>query len=262
MVMAVQRCIINERVDSMNQYIKNYIKYLIYQTIGTPSFIRRIEWRKMFEWLYPKEGEKILDAACGGGELSLKLAERGCKVYGIDISEDAISSAKRLSKRAKITCEFEVGSVEHLPYPNGYFDKIICSSALEHFRDDLKALKEMNRVLKPNGKLVLTTDSFTYPINNELEEKHRKIAFVVNYYTREKLKERFDISGFEMCRSEYLLNSHITSFFFKLWLELRQFKILWPIISLIAYPLCLVSDKLFGERNKGYTLIVEARRFN
>lgn len=253
------RSLAYQEVKNINQNTKNYIRYLLYRTIGTPFFIRRIEWRKMFEWLYPEEGEKILDVACGGGELSLKIAERGCEVYGIDVSENAISSAKRLSERAKITCEFEVGDAEHLPYPDEYFEKIICSSSLEHFRDDLKALKEMSRVLKPNGKLVLTTDSFTYPINNELKEKHRKVASVVNYYTHEKLKERFDISGFEMCRSEYLLNSRITHFFFKLWIRLRQFRILWMVISFVAYPLCLISDRLFGVRDKGYTLIAEGR---
>ena len=37
-------------------------------------------------------------------------------------------------KRERITCEFEVGSAEDLPYPDGYFDKVVCSSLLEHFK--------------------------------------------------------------------------------------------------------------------------------
>ena len=66
--------------------MKKFIGHLIYKTTGTPSFIRRIEWRRMLEYLDPKEGERILDIACGGGELSLKVAECGCEVSGIDIS--------------------------------------------------------------------------------------------------------------------------------------------------------------------------------
>jgi ubiquinone/menaquinone biosynthesis C-methylase UbiE len=112
-----------------------------------------------------------------------------------------------------MVCEFEIGSAEDLPYPDGYFDKVVCSSSLEHFKDDIKALKEMHRVLEPNGRVVLTTDSFTYPVRDELREKHKEIAYVVNYYTAEKLKERFEIAGFEMNRSKYLLNSRLTSFF-------------------------------------------------
>jgi ubiquinone/menaquinone biosynthesis C-methylase UbiE len=77
--------------------------------------------------------------------LSLKIAERGCEVHGIDMSEDAIKSAKRLAEREKMACEFEVGSAEDLPYQDGYFDKVVCSSSLEHFKDDIKALKEMKK---------------------------------------------------------------------------------------------------------------------
>ena len=240
--------------------MKNHIRHLIYKTMGTTEFIRRIEWQNMVEYLNPTEGERILDVACGGGELSLKIAEKGCEVHGVDISEDAIEYAKRLAEREKIVCEFEIGSAEDLPYPEGYFDKVVCSSSLEHFNDDIKALKEMYRVLKPNGSVVLTTDSFTYPVRDELKEKHREIAHVVNYYTRETLKERFEISGFEINRSKYLLNSRITSFFFKIGIKLGWRGILWMGISFIAYPLCLMSDGLFGLNDKGYTLIAEGKK--
>ncbi len=214
----------------------------------------------MLEWLDPKEGERILDIACGGGELSLKIAEKGCEVYGIDMSENTIEGARHLSEREKIACEFEVGNAEDLPYPDGYFDKVVCSSSLEHFKDDINALKEMRRVLKPSASVVLTTDSFTYPISDELKERHRKIAYIANYYTIEKLKERFEIAGFEMNRSKYLLNSRITSFFFKVGIKIKWSGILWMAISFIAYPLCLVSDRLFGDKDKGYTLIAEAKK--
>ena len=50
----------------MNEYMKEQIGLWIYKTIGTSSFIRRLEWRSMLEWLDPKEGERILDVACGG----------------------------------------------------------------------------------------------------------------------------------------------------------------------------------------------------
>ena len=237
--------------------MKEYIGHLIYKTMGTTEFIRRIEWRNMLEWLDPKEGERILDIACGGGNLSLKIAEKGCEVYGIDISEKAINSAKRLAEREKIACEFEVGSAEDLPYPDRYCDKVICSSSLEHFKDDIKALKEMHRVLKPNGGVVLTTDSFTYPVRDELREMHREIAYVVNYYTAETLKERFEIAGFEMTRSNYLLNSRLTSFFFKIGIKKKWSGLSWMVVSFFAYPLSVVSDRLFGENDKGYTLIAE-----
>lgn len=113
--------------------VRRYIGHLIYKWFGTMNFIRRIEWRNMLEWFHPKEGEKILDVACGGGTLSCKIAEKGCEVQGVDISESAINRAKHLAEREKVACKFEIGSAEDLPYPDGYFDKIVCSSSLEHF---------------------------------------------------------------------------------------------------------------------------------
>lgn len=234
----------------------------MYKMIGTSSFIRRIEWRKMLEYLDPKEGERILDIACGGGQLSLKIAEYGCEVYGCDIAEDSIESAKRLAELEGIGCSFRVGDAEDLPYTDGYFDKIVCSSSLEHFKNDVKALKEMNRVLKLNGCVVLTADSLTYPISDELKEMHRTVAYVVNYYTRETLKEKFETAGFEMHRNEYLLNSYITSLFFNFGIKRRWSGKSWTMASFIAYPLCLVSDSFFGTKDKGYTLVVEAKKVN
>jgi len=242
--------------------VRHYIGHWIYKTVGTSSFIRRIEWRSMFDWLDPKQGEKILDIACGNGVLSLKIAERGCKVYGIDISDNAVKEGVRLAERESIPCKFEVGSAEDLPYPDRYFDKIVCSSSLEHFKDDIKALGEMNRVLKAGGCVVMTVDSLTYPINDELKERHRELYYVMNYYTRETLKERFEIAGLRMNRSEYLLNSRITSFFFN-HLVIKDYKLpmfLRVMSSLIVYPLCLVSERMFGNENMGYTLIAEGRK--
>ena len=66
MLMVVHRCIIAEKVNNMNEYIKKYIGHSIYKWFGTLNFIRQIEWRNMLDWLEPKEGEKILDIACGG----------------------------------------------------------------------------------------------------------------------------------------------------------------------------------------------------
>jgi len=161
-----------------------------------------------------KKNEKVLDVACGNGVLTFKISERGSQVHGVDLSEDAIKSAINFARHKDLNCEFKVGDAHDLPYPDEYFDKIVCSSSLEHFTDDIKALKEMHRVLKSNGRVFLTTDSFNYPISKELKEKHKKLAHVVNYYSKKELKKALENAGFKMKRSKYLLNSPLTSFFF------------------------------------------------
>ncbi len=239
--------------------LKSYLGHIMFKSVGTTSFMRRIEWRSILEWLDPKEGEKILDVASGLGQLSLKIAERGCNVYGIDMSETAINGARHLAERENIAAEFEVADAQRLPYPSSYFDKVVCSSSLEHFSEDIVALKEVNRVLKPNGILVLTTDSFLYLNDGEIGRRHREIAQVVNYYTPEILRERFEISGFSMVRNRYLLKSPTAGFFNKIGIRMEWRGNLWMTISLIAYPLCSVSERLLGGE-VGYTLIVEGRK--
>ena len=67
----------------MKEYMKELIRHLIYKTIGTLSFIRRIEWQSMIEYLDPEEGERILDIACGSGALSLKIAKVDAEVRNL-----------------------------------------------------------------------------------------------------------------------------------------------------------------------------------
>jgi ubiquinone/menaquinone biosynthesis C-methylase UbiE len=234
--------------------------YFIYRIMGTTSFVRRLEWRKMLAWLDPQPGEKVLDIACGVGELSLAIARRGPAVYGIDVSQAAIDYARGLSRRAGIPCRFEIAGAERLPYPDGFFDKIVCSSSMEHFSDDSRALREMTRVLKPGGRAVLTVDSFNRAISDKLRARHRRAAFVVRYYSRATLEASLRGAGQEVCRGEYLLNSFLTDFFFKLGIRYRLPAVLSLAISFFGYPAFLLSEKVFGRNGTGYTLLVESRK--
>jgi SAM-dependent methyltransferase len=241
--------------------IRNFLRHIIYKWIGAPNFIKRIEWARLLEWLDPKEGERVLDVACGRGTLTLKIAEKGCRVCGIDISEDVINSAIQFAKREKIACEFQIGDAECLPYPDDCFDKVISSSSLEHFKDDLSALKEMNRVLRPRGVAVITVDSLTYPIGSKTKERHREISSVVNYYTKETLKKKFEGAGFNLIGSKYLLSSYITNFYCKLRIKFWRSGILWLSLFPVAY-ICLISDKLFGAEDKGFTLLAAGEKIS
>ena len=239
--------------------LTNYISHLIYKSTGTTNIIRIIEWKNIFKYLELEKGDRVLDVACGGGELSLKMAEKGCEVYGIDISEDAIKRARHLAKREGVISYFEVGRAEKLPYPGEHFDKVIFSSSLEHMEDDITVLKEAGRVLKPIGCLVLTVPSLTNITDNVIKKRHRDIARVVNYYTRDMLREKFEMTGFSMVRSKYLLNSPLTMFFCVLGIRMEWSGLLWAGISPLSF-FCLISDRLFSNEDKGYTLIAEGKK--
>ncbi len=94
--------------------------------------------------------KKLLDVACGGGGF-LYYAEQRVSCWGVDISQVAVEYASKLLKRARV----EVGKAEVLPYNDGEFDFVTCLGSLEHFLDMGRALQEMRRVLKENGKLLI-----------------------------------------------------------------------------------------------------------
>lgn len=238
--------------------VKDTLRYIIYKLFGSASFIRRIEWKFLINWLDPRDGERILDVACGTGELTVKIAKRvNAEVYGLDISRSAILKAKSLAERENVSPHFVIADAEAIPFKDESFDKIVCSSSLEHFKNDIKALKEMRRVLKMGGIVVLTVDS----VNIELEglKEHRYAASVVNYYDITKIEKALEMSGFKVLLSKDLINSALSKFFFKLGVKLKWSGIAWIVMSIVVYPLCLASDKYFGKRN-GYTLILKAEK--
>lgn len=126
-----------------------------------PAFAKRAEI--IFQCIEKYKPKRILDAGCGRGFYlyginSYKFVK---EIHGIDINEKYLKIAKNINqdKRVKI----KKSNIYKLPYENNSFDLIICSEVLEHLKDDKKALKELHRVLKPNGKLIITVPNLNFP---------------------------------------------------------------------------------------------------
>jgi len=101
-----------------------------------------------------KKGERILDSGCANGRLYEALKDKDIDYFGIDFSEDLIAIAKEKYPEAK----FLVSNTLNLPFPENFFDKVYSISVLHHIPSkelQLLYLKETNRVLKPNGLLIL-----------------------------------------------------------------------------------------------------------
>jgi len=115
----------------------------------------------VMEALDPKPEEKILDVGCGVGTFAFHCAKLGAKTFGIDYSTESIRVANELCTRFGVShnTTFAVGDATTLPYENEYFDKIVAADFIEHIGlSEKEALvKEMYRVLKPEGRAVVFT---------------------------------------------------------------------------------------------------------
>ncbi|MBK5502397.1 class I SAM-dependent methyltransferase [Peribacillus sp. TH14] len=93
----------------------------------------------------------ILEVAPGPGYLSIELAKEGFNVTGVEISPDFVEIEKNNAKEANVSVNFKEGNASNLPCEDNFFDYIVCSAAFKNFKDPVKALCEMHRVLKQGG---------------------------------------------------------------------------------------------------------------
>ena len=97
---------------------------------------------------------QILDAGCGSGRMLQELASYG-QVSGIELDDDsaALAASRELG-------EVRTGRLEELPWDDGTFDLITSLDVVEHTPDDRRALRELRRVSKPGGWLLLTVPAY------------------------------------------------------------------------------------------------------
>lgn len=113
----------------------------------------------------------ILEVAPGPGYLSIELAKKGFNLTGVEISPDFVEIEKNNAKEANVSVNFKEGNASNLPCEDNYFDFIVCSAAFKNFKDPVKALNEMHRVLKEGGTSLIIDMNYeatSDDINNEV----------------------------------------------------------------------------------------------
>lgn len=127
------------------------------QWFTTPigRLIKEYEREVIIELLRPRNEERILDAGCGTGVFTLDILALGARVVGLDTS---LSMLMRAGQKAKGYLFYKViGNMMNLPFADYAFDKVISVTALEFIKDARGALKELFRVTKQGGCLVVAT---------------------------------------------------------------------------------------------------------
>jgi ubiquinone/menaquinone biosynthesis C-methylase UbiE len=115
----------------------------------------------MMGWLQLHDGDIVLDGGCGMGYMSHVMSTlRSIVLVGVDRDRERLEWAGREAvggARAQAL-------VEHLPFPDATFDKVLLSEVLEHVDDEDALLAELRRVVKPDGVLVVSVPHANYPL--------------------------------------------------------------------------------------------------
>lgn len=134
-------------------------------------------------------GAEILDAGCGSGRTLDELVAYGT-VHGIELDPVAAAAA-----RARGRGEVREGRLEELPWPDASFDLITCLDVIEHTPDDRVTLRELRRVCRPGGHLLLTV-----PAYQALWSQHDDANHHYRRYNRRRLRAAAAESGWRVQR--------------------------------------------------------------
>ena len=135
---------------------------------------------------------RILDVGCGtGGNLEM-LSEFGA-VEGVDVSNDAVEFC-----RARGVAPVKQAVAEDLPYDDGSFDLVTGFDVIEHLDDDVAGLREMRRVLRPGGRVLLIVPAFMWlwGVQDDVSNHRRR-------YRLPELRHAVERAGFHVERATY-----------------------------------------------------------
>lgn len=103
---------------------------------------------------------RVLDLACGPGFVALEFAKHAREVVGVDLTAAMLKKARAMARREGFrNVTFRRADVNRLPFPNGSFDLVVTRASFHHFPAPGRVLDEMARVIKPNGRILISDNT-------------------------------------------------------------------------------------------------------
>jgi SAM-dependent methyltransferase len=150
-------------------------------------------------------GDLLLDLGCGFGRHAFEAARRGVAVVALDAGADEVDEVRAtlgaMIEAGELAPAARAGAVQgdalHLPFADGTFDRVIASEVLEHIPDDVAAMSELARVLRPGGTMAVTVPRCGPELVNWVlsDEYHDVPGGHVRIYRRSTLRGRLASTG-------------------------------------------------------------------
>lgn len=182
---------------------EKYVK-VKYDKIGTDyNLTRKADTYLTKQLLYhlkPIKDGKYLDIGCGTGNYTNELQKKGFQFIGIDPSREMLEKAKLKSNEI----DWRIGSVENIGLPQNIVDGIIGSLTIHHWTNLKIGFSELNRVLKPNGRIVIFTATPEQMKGYWLNHYFPKMLTdsIIQMQTFENVKTAMEESGFELLQTK------------------------------------------------------------
>ena len=199
---------------------------IIYATISSKEkvekyqqIIRDSEWAQIANYI-PKNS-KFLDVGCGAGYSLMRASQDlNCEVEGTD-ADPGSHGVGRYIKNMVNTVAIKQGFAEDLPYANESFDVVYSSHVLEHVNSESKSLKEMKRVLKDNGTLIIGMPTATMATINYLSQ----FVFTTHIKIYEFFRNSFSKNALNNFIKIFRVNSHSYPRAKSIWHDLYHYRI-------------------------------------
>lgn len=200
----------------------------------------------IIDWLPGSTGEKLLELGCGPGKYVALMNSLGYQVTGVDPYEFPSWNLLRKSTSAQLINDT---TAEKLPFRDDSFDHVICLGALLYFIEPEQALRQVHRVLKPGGHIVVRTvnrsNLYTIQTGRKLDPASR------NLYTHAELRDLVEKCGFEVVRE--FSYGFWPPIFTNLWWYLTQ--VILPLelqhrLSSLLKPCHRVNNIVFARSQK------------
>lgn len=168
-----------------------------------------------FNKLGLKPGAMFLDAGAGFGRHAYEAARQGATVFALDWAHDEMAATRAMFAAMIEQKEIPAatfggvlrGDVTRLPFEDNTFDCIVTSEVLEHIQNDVTAISEFHRILKPGGTLAATVPTwFPEKVNWMLSDEYhapKSVGGHVRIYTATELKAKLRTAGFDVRDSHH-----------------------------------------------------------
>jgi SAM-dependent methyltransferase len=192
-----------------------------------------------FDRLDLRTGQRLLDLGCGGGRHSYAAMRRGATVVALDADPDVVQDLLRLQRLMVADGDLPAsppGGAVHgdalaLPFPDASFDRVIASEVLEHIWADERAIVELNRILKPGGKLAVTVPTrFPERVCWALDtEYHSGEGGHIRIYRQRDLEQKLERGGLVVRDSHHAHALHSPYWWLRCAVGVHDAEGSWPV---------------------------------